>query len=295
MGRYLPFTVAIPTLANRRQLNKVVTTLINCEPGPSEILVHVDEPGDISTIQLPVDSRVRIISSSARVGPGGGRQLMIEIANYPWVASFDDDSWPESAKFFEQAAEILQNYPEIAVLSAASNAEDANESYIKQTSTYAGCGCIFVKAWFEKINGFLPLHYGYGFEEVDVSLQLHEIGGLLVTDSRLRVIHQREPSPHIDVHIGKQALSNAILFTAIRIPFSCLLVGVYKTAAYALKLWRNEGVNSVRQGLLIGISKIRQFSHKRKPVNTHAFLSWILLSQNSRRLLLRSINKRYIT
>ena len=51
-------------------------------------------------------------------GPGGGRNRLIREAACPLVASFDDDSWPLDADYFDVVAELFAAHPEAAVISA---------------------------------------------------------------------------------------------------------------------------------------------------------------------------------
>ncbi len=65
----------------------------SCVPAPDEVLVHVDAN------QLACEKaireafpNVRIFRSEEQVGPGGGRNKLVEATQSEFAASFDDDS-----------------------------------------------------------------------------------------------------------------------------------------------------------------------------------------------------------
>ncbi|MGC4095643.1 MAG: glycosyltransferase family A protein [Nitrospira sp.] len=273
----LPFSVIIPTRGVRNSLQHVIDILLSCDPGPDEILVGFD---DCELLPLRGDSRLNVFRIHPQQGPGGCRQWLLKQARNKWVASFDDDSWPETIDFFSRAAAILKNNSEIAVLSAASHEAEFKGARYQQISTYSGCGSIFSKAWMSRIVGFLPLRYAYGMEEVDVSLQLHEHGGLIVRDSQLRVIHDRSTSTSWDENIGAHALANNILFTWLRFPISCLGVGLLRTLSYIKWQTQYGSFSNIRRGLSFAWLKIISFRHARRPVKESTLLSWLWLGSH---------------
>ena len=67
--------------------------LQSCVPTPDEILVHVD--ADQVKCEQAIRKEfpdVRVLRSHDQVGPGGGRNKLMDAARHEFVASFDDDS-----------------------------------------------------------------------------------------------------------------------------------------------------------------------------------------------------------
>ena len=188
------FSALVPTHARFDLLARTLDRLLACEPAPAEILVHVDAGNsalrDAVTEHYP---QVRCLFSETRLGPGGSRNRLLAAAAHDWVASFDDDSYPAQADWFARAAELVRAFPEAAVFSAASHAPEWQSLQLRCIGVFSGCGCVFHKPWFLRTRGFVPLAIAYGMEEVDLSLQLHALGGRLIHDPLLRVNH--EPAP----------------------------------------------------------------------------------------------------
>src|SRR6185369_14883989 len=92
----------------------------SCTPQPDEILVHVDanqrECERAVREAFPV---VRVLCSEEHIGPGGGRNKLVDAAQCEFVASFDDDSYPIDADYFARAAKLFEQFPDAAVISAA--------------------------------------------------------------------------------------------------------------------------------------------------------------------------------
>ena len=83
--------------------------LQSCVPAPDEILVHVDAN------QIACENAIRnafpdiqILRSKEQVGPGGGRNKLVNAAGGEFVASFDDDSYPIDSDYFARARQSLR-------------------------------------------------------------------------------------------------------------------------------------------------------------------------------------------
>src|SRR5215475_10350530 len=75
----------------------------SCVPPPDEILVHVDahQIACEKAIRNAFPA-VRILCSHDQVGPGGGRNKLVNAAQFEFIASFDDDSYPIDSDYFER-------------------------------------------------------------------------------------------------------------------------------------------------------------------------------------------------
>ena len=62
---------------------------------------------------------VRVLRSSDQVGPGGGRNKLVSAAQFEFVASFDDDSYPIDSDYFARARKVFDRFPEASVICAA--------------------------------------------------------------------------------------------------------------------------------------------------------------------------------
>src|SRR5436190_23040221 len=99
-----PGISAIVTAYDRiDQVLQTIKIIENCEPGPDEILVHVDaDQARCRQAILDAFPNLRVLLSTDCVGPGGGRNKLMAAATYDLVASFDDDSYPIDSDYFRR-------------------------------------------------------------------------------------------------------------------------------------------------------------------------------------------------
>ncbi|HMV47134.1 MAG TPA: glycosyltransferase [Blastocatellia bacterium] len=271
-------SVVIPTWRRSEQLSQVLELLLGCLPPPDEILVHVDA-GDTETIPM-LDSRfkqqVTWCQSSVRRGPGGGRNLLIQQARFPLVASFDDDSWPLDQGFFQTAVELMQKHPNAAVLSGevTMRGEVAGEvaDFVAEANCYESGACVLRRDAFLQTGMYLPLRYAYGMEEADVALQLLDAGWAILKTHKLRIYHDSDLNHHASPAINAAHITNTALLTFLRYPVLYWPLGLAQVAnriRFALRVGRHRGV-------LAGVLEIPDVIHRywqaRKPVRKATIL-----------------------
>jgi GT2 family glycosyltransferase len=273
--------VAIPAFKRKEKLLKTLHKILECDPLPCEVLVHVD--GRDSEIMREVgklDGGVKILSSATFVGPGGGRNKMMIEADCDWVAHFDDDSYPLDKDYFARVMSLVATHVEVDVWCAAviSHGEYFSAGQLLQRAVYHGCGHVMRKAAFMKTHGYLPLPVAYNLEEVDVSLQIHEIGGLCVQAADLRVWHDN-PTPSRETFDREVAMMrNTILFPLLRFPVLAWPQAFVSVLRRGVKLATlPQGWSVLWQTLRILPDAIAKHIHCRDPVSLKTVFSWLLL------------------
>src|SRR6266568_6038385 len=118
---YSEISAIIPTWRRPDTLRRALLEILSCDPSPPEVLVHIDASDDQTPPMLDRDFKVRVawFQSTTTQGPGGGRNLLIQRARHPLVASFDDDSWPIDRDYFAVAAGLLAEHEAAAVLTGS--------------------------------------------------------------------------------------------------------------------------------------------------------------------------------
>lgn len=273
------FSAIVPTHARYDLLTRTLDRLLACKPAPDEILVHVDAGNTALLAEVKAHyPQVRCLSSETRLGPGGSRNRLIEAAAHDWVASFDDDSYPAQADWFARAAELVRAFPDAAVLSAASHAPEWASPMLRRIAVFSGCGCVFHKPWFLRTRGFVPLAIAYGMEEVDLSLQLHALGGRVVHDPLLRVNHEpamdRQPAGSQVAALG---LVNSLLLPWLRYPVWLWPVGVVQLLTKIRWMIANDQGGAVWPGLQLAPEELRNHMPRVHRVSTRHLLSWLRL------------------
>jgi GT2 family glycosyltransferase len=245
------YSAIIPTYRRDQQLLVVLQRLFRCNPAPLEILVHVDA-GDQETPKMLEQSflgKVKWICASSTRGPGGGRNVLMEMAKTPWVVTFDDDSWPESPDFFKKLGQVIEANPKAGVLAFPINVRGQKPAHwpaeIQQASCFENCGCAIRREAFLQTEGFLPLRHAYGMEEADVSLQLLDKGWQILNVPNLWVYHDTGMEHHASPQVNAAQITNTALLAFLRYPVSYWPLGILQVTnrvKYAISVGRYRGI-----------------------------------------------------
>lgn len=244
-------SVIIPTYYRRDQLHLTLESILNCNPSPSEVLIHVDA-GDHETPQLlekKFSGKVRWVCAPKTQGPGGGRNILIAMSNSNWVVSFDDDSWPAGLDFFERLGRAIAENPKAGVLAFPINVRGQKPAYwptkIQQASCFENCGCAIRREAFLQTEGFLPLRHAYGMEEADVSLQLMDKGWEILNVPNMWVYHDTGMEHHASAPVNAAQITNTALLAFLRYPVKLWPLGILQTlnrVKYAVLMGRFRGI-----------------------------------------------------
>jgi GT2 family glycosyltransferase len=254
----------------------------SCTPPPDEVLVHVDaNRRDCEEAIRKAFPAVRILRSKEQVGPGGGRNKLVDAAKFEFVASFDDDSYPIDSDYFARAAKLFERFPDAAVICAAlyhvGEAIGLDDRHAEWTADFSGGACIYRRRAFLDAGGYVPLPVAYGMEEVDLAIRLHSRGGRILTTRWLRVFHNTNLERHADPSVTAGSIANLALLAYLRYPVSLWGIGVGQCANRLLWLLRHGR----RRGILKGVTMIPAHlwaNHRyRLPVSKNTVRSYLAL------------------
>jgi GT2 family glycosyltransferase len=273
-------SLVIPTFCRSEALSRTLQSVLRCEVQPREVLVHVDF-GDSSSIAFLRNSFpfVRILVADRTTGPGGARNRLIRAATFECVVSLDDDSWPEHSDFFSLAVQALKNHTDAGVLACDIRERDEADSVgeavvcsektpaIKNVPSFVGCGAVIRRSAFLETNGYLPLKYAYGMEELDVSLQLLDLGYDIVYCEELKVYHDCERSRHhADRRINAAQIRNTALLAFLRYPLKYLPLGILQTANRVAFCVRKRRWAGILEGIFSIPGSMWKFRKQRRSV-----------------------------
>lgn len=254
----------------------------SCVPPPDEILVHVDAD------QVACEDAIReafpgvqILRSREQVGPGGGRNKLVEAAQGEFIASFDDDSYPIDSDYFARASRVFEKFPEASLICAAlyhaGESIGLDERSAQWTADFSGGACIFRRKAFLDAGGYVPLPVAYGMEEVDLAIRLHSRGGKILTTPWLRVFHNTDLQRHGDPCVTAGSIANLALLAYLRYPVSLWGIGVGQCANRLLWLLQHGR----RRGIFKGVTMIPRHvwaNHRyRLPVSSKVVRSYLAL------------------
>ena len=249
---------AIVTAYDRvEQTLATLRVIQSCVPAPDEILVHVDanQVTCENAIRAAVPS-VRMLRSQDQVGPGGGRNKLVQAAQCEFVASFDDDSYPIDSDYFARALQVFEKFPEASLICAAlyhvGESIGLDERSAQWTADFSGASCIYRRKAFLDAGGYVPLPVAYGMEEVDLAIRLHSQGGKILTTRWLRVFHNNDLKGHGDPRITAGSIANLALLTYLRYPVALWGIGIGQCANRLLWLLKHGR----RRGIFKGVTMI---------------------------------------
>jgi GT2 family glycosyltransferase len=266
------FSVIVPSFNRGQQLSVTIKKILACASCKFDLLINVDA-GDLETpkmLEKRFSGKVHWICASTRSGPGGGRNVLIKMAQTPWLVSFDDDSWPESPDFFERLGKMIAVSPKAGALAFPINVRGQKPAHwqaeIRQASCFENCGCAIRREAFLQTDGFLPLRHAYGMEEADVALQLLDRGWEILNVPDLWVYHDTGMEHHASPPVNAAQISNTALLAFLRYPITLWPLGILQTinrVKYAISMRRFRGIAKGLWGIPFACWKYRA---ARKPV-----------------------------
>ncbi len=254
----------------------------SCLPPPDEILVHVDaNQVECETAFHDAFPTVRILCSDEQVGPGGGRNKLLNAAKFEFVASFDDDSYPIDSDYFARALKLFDRFHDASVICATlyhtGESIGVDDRSAHWTADFSGGACIYRRKAFLEAGGYVPLPVAYGMEEVDLAIRLHSRGGKILTTRWLRVFHDNDLKRHADPQVTAGSIANLALLAYLRYPVSLWVVGAGQCANRLLWLLRHGRRSGIWKGLTMIPAHLRAHHHYRLPLSKRAVRSYLAL------------------
>ena len=256
--------------------------LKSCVPAPDEILVHVD--ANQSACESAIRNafpEIQILRSETQIGPGGGRNKLVNAARGEFIASFDDDSYPIDSDYFARARRVFEKFPEASLVCAAlyhaGESIGLDERNAHWTADFSGGACIFRRDAFLDAGGYVPLAVAYGMEEVDLAIRLHAQGGRILTTPWLRVFHNTDLKRHGDPKVTAGSIANLALLAYLRYPVSLWGIGVGQCANRLLWLLRHGRRRGILKGVTMIPAHLRANRGYRLPVSKQVLRSYLAL------------------
>lgn len=217
-------TAILPAHKRVTEVLKTVRNIQNCDPGPSEILVHVAE-SELKTrnaLQSLIPG-IRLILSNENLGPGGARNKLIRAASNELIVSFDDDSYPVDTDFFSNLLSWFEKLPEASIFALnifeGTDSPPRSSGDSSKVRDFVGCGCAYRRSHFLEVPGYVPIPIAYGMEEADLSLQYTANGREIHFVPALRVYHDTVLVHHASAKVAGMQVANTALLVFLRYPW----------------------------------------------------------------------------
>jgi GT2 family glycosyltransferase len=267
MTSTVPVAVLIPTYNRGLAVLSVLEKIQACDPRPIEIWVHVDRADGI--VEKELHRRfpsVGVLTSTTRLGPGGGRHRCLMACSMRYAVSFDDDSYPIDADFFRRVEQLFLEHPNAAIFGAnvwhRHELERTRVENLSLSPSYLGCGFAIRLEAYREARGLLPRPVPYGMEETDLSMQLFAAGWHIYEATDLRVFHDTDLKHHQSSEINAGVITNVGLFVFLHFPLARWgygLLQVGNRVVYSLRMGRFRGICSGLLQIPIDCYRNRRF------------------------------------
>ena len=285
----LPITAIITAHKRTAQTLRTLDAIQRCDPRPNELIVHIDQnQRDCADAIRQTYPTVRIIVSKTRVGPGGGRNSLIEAAANDFVSSFDDDSYPIDSEYFSRALELFQKFPNASIICASlyhpGEALGSDALVGEWCADFSGGACIYNRKSFLATGGYVPLPVAYGMEEVDLAIRLHAQGGRILKTTWLRVFHDTNLDRHADPEVTGKSIANIALLAYLRYPPSLWPLGLFQCANRIWWLVSHGRRRGIWQGVRSIPAHLKEHRKYKMRISTQKVRSYLALRRAPRRL-----------
>jgi GT2 family glycosyltransferase len=255
MSTTVPVAVIIPTYNRGLAVVSVLQKVQQCDPRPQEIWVHIDvADGTLETVLNQRFPRVKVLTSSERLGCSGGRHRCFMACSAPYAVTFDDDSFPVDPDFFARVARLFLSHPRAAVFAASiwhpNEREKIQTEELVRTASHIGCGFAIRLTAYREVRGCIPRPVGYGLEENDLSLQLFASGWHTYEAKELRVFHDTDRKHHKPPEITSRTITNIGLCAFLHYPIIGWGRGVAQVANIVVWSIRNGRLRGICSGIL---------------------------------------------
>jgi len=205
----------------------------------------------------------------------------VDAAQFEFVASFDDDSYPIDSDYFARALKLFEKFPDASVLCAAlyhaGESIGLDDRSAQWTADFSGGACLFRRQSFLDAGGYVPLPVAYGMEEVDLAIRLHSKGGKILTTPWLRVFHNTDLQRHGDPHVTAGSIANLALLAYLRYPVSLWAIGLGQCMNRLVWLLRHGRHRGILQGVTMIPAHLRAHHRYRLPLSKKAVRSYLAL------------------
>lgn len=277
---FCPVTIAIPTFKRQEKLLISLNKILQCNPRPDEIIIHIDNNDDSTEKKIKEQyPDLKIIKSQTRVGPGGGRNKIINEAKNKIVASFDDDSYPIDTDYFTRLITLFEKLPNAAVIGAEVYHIDESIELARyaaeKTTNFIGCGCAYRRDVFKQTTGYVNLPLAYGMEEVDLALRIVDLKWEIIHSPWLRVFHNTRLEHHNNPKVTAASIANQILLTYLRYPIIFWWLGFLQCLNRIFWLIKHHRLNGIIQGIVLIPQLILEHFCERKTVSANSLNKYL--------------------
>jgi glycosyltransferase involved in cell wall biosynthesis len=221
-------TVLIPS-KNRPDCVQRLVKSIRQQDFSEPIEIIVVDDGSAPPLSI-ADPDVRLLRNPQSTGACAARNRGFAAATGEFILMFDDDTELHDPSLVKRAVTLARSQPKFGAIGFRHLNTDGNPDPYQpadspvacQAACFFGYGVMLRTEAIRQIEGFVD-NFGYGYEEQDLCLQLHDAGWLVMFAPSLTLLHHHDPRGRNWKRIHRLITRNAIWSTMIRFPLVAIV------------------------------------------------------------------------
>jgi GT2 family glycosyltransferase len=221
-------TVLIPS-KNRPDCVQCLVNSIRQQHFSEPIEIIVVDDGSSPPLAIS-DPDVRLLRNPQSLGACAARNRGFAAANGEFILMFDDDTELHDPSMLQRTIALARSQPKFGAIGFRHLNTDgkpdpyqpADSPVACQAACFFGYGVLLRTEAIREIDGFVE-NFGYGYEEQDLCLQLHDAGWPVMFAPSLTLLHHHDPRGRNWKRIHRLITRNAIWSTMLRFPLVAIL------------------------------------------------------------------------
>lgn len=225
----VPVAISITTHNRLVDLRRTLQAVAELNPRPAEIWVCADGCSDdtVAYLQTKVP-RYRLLVHATGLGSVTSRDEILRSTEQPYILSLDDDSYPVESDFLQRAWELMQAYPDIAVLCFPQRTDEFPETLEAvefgpslEVASFANSGAMIRRDAYLACSGY-PGFFFHAYEEPDLALQVMAAGYRVVYYTGLTIRHHFTAQGRNEMRTHQRHARNEAWSAILRCPWPWL-------------------------------------------------------------------------
>lgn len=203
----------LATYGRPDELREAIDSIIEQEYRPLEIVVVGDTSQEVRRLfeggRRFDEEWIHFYSHGERKGPAYAKNIAFEYASGEIIVQLDDDATLASSDATDEVVSLFREHTDVGILAFQSRNAETGEIKLNETpdppefhmtpsqeyraTNFVGVGCAFRRTAIERAGKLYPDNFTYGFEEMDLSLRVHDTGYDILYTPSIAVYHKKSP------------------------------------------------------------------------------------------------------
>ncbi len=250
----------LATYGRPDELRDAVDSIISQSYRPLEIVIVGETSNEVRQL-FEAGGRfdeewIHFHRNTERRGVSHARNIAYEHATGDIVVQIDDDAALVDDDATETVVSLFEDHEDVGILAFQSRNADTDEVKLDETpdppefhmtptepyraTNFVGVGCAFRRAAIEAAGGLYPDNFTYGFEDMDLSLRVHDTGYDILYTPSIAVAHKKSPGARRETtETQVRLVENRIKLAVRNLPWRYVAFTALGWSVYALALTRS--------------------------------------------------------